>query len=117
MVSSSGEGIHAQYNLDSLTGEYFGQEYIVNFDTIYSILVTTTGYHGWISGVIENGVEGPLGMAIGADTLVRHKLPYFQHHLGSGFDIASLTYKEIFVGCFADENLTHEISVVGSVTG
>lgn len=103
--------------MDSLTGQYLGQNFVYEFDTIYSIFIKSTGYHGWVSGIVEDGINGPLGMAVGADQLVKHKLPYFKHDIGSGIDVSSLGTSQIFVGCDVDNSLTHEISIVGSITG
>ena len=125
VVTATGNdsGGHASYNLDSVTGNFLGKELVINFDTIYSVLITSTdNKHMKLQG--HNYIEptgtifGNLLLAFGVHSVVvNHELPFCFHNTSSGIDPSILTIPNIAVVGLGTGEVTHEISIIGSVTG
>lgn len=72
------------YNLNSITGSFFGKQAVLNFDTIYVLGIFSTG-NLVVSGNI-NTIPSPFGHTTGETIGIEHNLPFLIQNNQSGWN-------------------------------
>lgn len=72
------------YNFNSLTGNFFNRETVLNFDTIYALGIFSTG-NLVVSGQIDTN-KSPFGYTTGDTIGIEHNIPFLIQENESGWD-------------------------------